>query len=142
MRTTSPACGPATAAPICCATSALARSRDHSLVQSLVDGGDVAEADRRNHPNAHVITRAVGAGPALELDRCFTSMRADDIFLLCSDGLTACFEDDELAGLLEDDLDVVADVLLAQSLARGAPDNISFVLIQALDRTERASAAW
>jgi serine/threonine protein phosphatase PrpC len=110
-------------------------SYDHSLVQALVDGGEVAEADRRDHPSVHIITRAVGAGPTLNLDRRFAAMRQGDIFLLCSDGLTICFQDDELAGRLDGDLDAVADVLLAQALARGAPDNVSFVLIEATEPT-------
>lgn len=111
-------------------------SHDHSLVQALIDGGDLGDTDRRCHPNAHVITRAVGAGPSLDLDRRFAAMRPGDIFLLCSDGLTACFDDDELANWLGGDLDAMADVLLAQTLARGAPDNVSFVLIQALELAE------
>lgn len=109
-----------------------ALSHDHSLVQALVDGGDIAERDRWRHPDAHVITRAIGAGPTLNLDRRFAAMRDGDIFLLCSDGLTACFDDDELTGLLGGELEETADTLLAQALARGAPDNVSFVVIQAI----------
>jgi serine/threonine protein phosphatase PrpC len=107
-------------------------SRDHSLVQALVDAGELSESERRTHPNAHIVTRAVGAGETLELDRSFAPINAGDIFLLCSDGLTACLNDSELEALLGGgDLDTNADTLLELALSRGASDNVSFVLIQA-----------
>lgn len=106
-------------------------SRDHSLVQGLVDSGELAESQRRAHPNAHVVTRAIGVSQTLELDRRFASIRPGDLFLLCSDGLTACLEDRELEALLNPNLEAVADTLLEIALGRGAPDNVSFLLVQA-----------
>jgi serine/threonine protein phosphatase PrpC len=112
--------------------SLTAISRDHSLVQTLVDAGKLSEAERRTHPNAHIVTRAVGASQTLELDRSFAPIGARDVFLLCSDGLTGCVSDAELETLLGGgDLDTKADTLLELALSRGASDNVSFVLIQA-----------
>mgnify|MGYP002525203002 FL=1 len=105
---------------------------DHSLVQSLVDNGQIAAAERRRHPDAHIITRAVGAAAEIDLERRFAPIQAGDVFLLCSDGLTACVEDEELAEFMDrPDLDAAAEALLAAALARGAPDNVSFVLVAA-----------
>lgn len=105
-------------------------TRDHSHVQELVDAGALEEADRRGHPQAHLITRAVGAAPAIQLERRYDEVRPGDAFLLCSDGLTACLEPVEIADRLDPhDLDGSADALLAVALDRGAPDNVSFVLI-------------
>ncbi len=107
-------------------------TRDHSLVQSLVDNGQIAAAERRRHPDAHIITRAVGAAAEIDLERRFAPIQAGDVFLLCSDGLTACVEDEELAEFMDrPDLDAAAEALLAAALARGAPDNVSFVLVAA-----------
>ena len=106
-------------------------TRDHSVVQALVDGGEILESERRGHPSAHLVTRAVGAGDALELDRCFAAIGHGDRFLLCSDGLTACLEDHELQHLLRGELDAVSDALLDLALERGAPDNVSFIVVQA-----------
>lgn len=107
-------------------------TRDHSLVQQLVDQGDVPESRRRQHPNAHVITRAVGVDTKIELDRQFAPIAPGDVFLLCSDGLTACLDDADLASALAgDDLDAVADHLLEAALDRQALDNVSLILLRA-----------
>ena len=106
-------------------------TRDHSVVQELVDGGALHEARRKTHPSAHVITRAVGSAPSIDLDRRFAPILPGDVFVLCSDGLTACVTEDELAGIDRHDLAASADWLLATTLARQAPDNVSFILIAA-----------
>jgi serine/threonine protein phosphatase PrpC len=107
-------------------------TRDHSLVQQLVDRGDVPESRRRQHPNAHIITRAVGVDAQVELDRQFAAIAAGDIFLLCSDGLTACLDDAEMArALAGGDLQAAADHLLQTALSRQALDNVSLILVRA-----------
>ena len=104
-------------------------TRDHSVVQALVESGALPGAERRAHPMSHVVTRAVGAGREIELERRFAPIMPGDVFLLCSDGLTTCLDDAELAqGVDPDDLEASADALLAAALARGAPDNVSLVL--------------
>jgi len=107
-------------------------THDHSLVQELVDSGALAQADVPGHRAANIITRAVGVGETLELERRHAAITPGDIFLLCSDGLTGVLTDAEIAELLTaSSLDLAADELLAMSLARGAPDNVSFVLVRA-----------
>ncbi len=110
-------------------------TRDHSIVQQLIDTGALSEGARRQHPSAHVITRAVGVDARLELDRRFAPIGEGDLFLLCSDGLTGCLEDGELAAILTDrDLEAAADCLLATALERGARDNVSLILVRATPR--------
>ena len=107
---------------------------DHSLVQQLVDAGMLDAAEAESHPNANVITRAVGADVSLAIDSVHGDVVAGDIFLLASDGLTRLVSDQELlAGLLADDLAEAADGFIAAALARGAPDNVSLVLVRAVD---------
>ncbi len=105
-------------------------TRDHSVVQQMVDRGTLTEAERRAHPRGNVITRAIGVRPRVELDRRTAAVADGDLFLLCSDGLPTCVTDDEIAQILGGaDLDRAADRLLALALERGAPDNVSLVLI-------------
>jgi serine/threonine protein phosphatase PrpC len=107
-------------------------SHDHSLVQQLVDSGDIDPTLAAHHPNANIILRAVGAAPELEIDSVDGEVRPGDVFLLASDGLTRLAGDDELlAELAAPDLEAAADRLLAMSLARKAPDNVSFVIVRA-----------
>lgn len=107
-------------------------TRDHSVVQQLVDARLIAEDERVAHPQRHVITRAVGVEPALRLDRQFSAVAPGDRFLLCSDGLLACLSEQEIAARLRDvPVGQAAEALLAAALAREAPDNVSFVIVAA-----------
>lgn len=106
-------------------------SRDHSEVQELVDRGLLTEEDAVNHPNSNVITRAVGGVPDLFLDAILFEIRRGDVFVLCSDGLYNELSADEIRGLIGDDLDGSADRLIQATLAKGARDNVSLVLVRA-----------
>jgi len=104
-------------------------TRDHSLVQELVDAGSITADEADGHPRANVITRAVGAAESLELDKVSNRLAAGDRFLLCSDGLNKTLSDAELAALLADP--VPADRLVDEALARRATDNITVVAVEA-----------
>lgn len=107
-------------------------TRDHSLVQDLVDAGMLDPAEAETHPNANVVTRAVGAMETVRIDTTGGAIMPGDTFLLTSDGLTRLVADDELAGVIaQHSLPDAADQLLELSLDRGAPDNVSFILIRA-----------
>lgn len=111
-------------------------TRDHSLVQQMVDAGALSEEEARTHPDGNVITRAVGAGASLQLDVVSDSLQAGDKLLLCSDGLTKMLDDPEIAQALErEDIQKIADDLLEQSLERGGKDNVSIVIVQMVDAT-------
>src|SRR5262249_37208904 len=106
-------------------------TRDHSLVQQLVDTGDIDPRLAANHPNANIILRAVGASPELELDEVHGEVQPGDVFLLASDGLTRLVSDEELvAQLRAPDLEASADRLLEMCLSRKAPDNVTFVIVR------------
>jgi serine/threonine protein phosphatase PrpC len=107
-------------------------TRDHSLVQQLVDSGDIDPKQAANHPNANIILRAVGASPELDLDEVRGAVQAGDVFLLASDGLTRLVRDDELVAQLgAADLEASADRLMEMCLARKAPDNVTFLIVRA-----------
>jgi serine/threonine protein phosphatase PrpC len=108
-------------------------SRDHSLVQDLVDAGMLRPEEAETHENANLITRAVGAATSFEVDIVGGEARPGDQFLLASDGLTRVMRDDELVAALErGSLAQAADNMIETVLARGAPDNVSLVITRVL----------
>lgn len=105
-------------------------TRDHSLVQELVDAGMLDAASAAGHPNANIVTRAVGASASLDLDSIAGEAQPGDRFLLCSDGLTRHVDDEEIESILLDRrVEQAADRLLTTVLARGAHDNVSLIIV-------------
>jgi serine/threonine protein phosphatase PrpC len=106
-------------------------SRDHSLVQDLVEAGMLAAEDAESHPNANVVTRALGVRDRLEVDTREGDLEAGDKFLMASDGLTRVVRDIELLSAIHSrPLEEAADRLLELALERGAPDNVSFIIVE------------
>ena len=106
-------------------------SRDHSLVEELMAAGMLSPAEAIGHPNANVITRAVGVVETLAVETSDGEARVGDLFLIASDGLTRLVDDDELLDeLVSRPLGEVADRLIDTVLARGAPDNVSLVIVR------------
>ena len=105
-------------------------TRDHSLVQALVDSGALSETEAERHPQANVITRAVGADePGLSLDKVTGKLMHGDRFLLCSDGLCKALDAATIATLMADPADP-ANVLINAALHVGARDNVTAVVVQ------------
>lgn len=104
-------------------------TRDHSLVQDLVDQGVLREEEAEAHPQANVITRAVGAAGELELDKTSARLAPGDLFLLCSDGLFKAVPEAEIGRMLADGFG--AEVLLQAALANGARDNVTAIVVRA-----------
>ena len=106
-------------------------SRDHSMVQDLVDAGMLTPEDAEKHPNANIITRAVGVNEQLRVDTVRGEALSGDQFLLASDGLTRLVDDRELAAVLSArSPEAAADLLIETSLARGAPDNVTVIIVK------------
>lgn len=108
-------------------------SRDHSLVQQLVAAGMLDPAEAENHPNASVITRAVGAAEELNVEVTEGEARSGDVFLIASDGLTREVSQIELLSkLLSKPIAEAADAFIQLVLDRGAPDNVTLVVVKVL----------
>jgi serine/threonine-protein phosphatase Stp1 len=109
-------------------------TRDHSLVQALLDQGAIRPHQALTHPQANVITRAIGAPDDTgELDKAIGLARAGDIFLLCSDGLTKVLDDPTIAQLM-----VAPDparTLIQAALSGGARDNVTAVVVGVAQET-------
>lgn len=107
-------------------------TRDHSLVEDLVERGELTREQARTHPHKNLITRALGAEPDLMAD-CFRQPLAPgDCLLLCSDGLSNVVNEQEMlyevvhGGAQEQ----CCQRLLNIALSRGAPDNVTVVLVR------------
>lgn len=84
-----------------------------------------------NHPNANVVTRAVGAPEDLQVDTVGGELRAGNTFLPASDGSTRVVGAEELLDeISSSDIHAAADKLIELTLARGSPDNVSPVIIR------------
>lgn len=105
-------------------------SSDHSVVAELVHAGQLTWDQAEHHPRSNAITRAVGVGAALDLDKVHGELRSGDRFLLCSDGLTKYAGIELLARLLaQAPLETVADKLIQHALDGGGADNISVIVV-------------
>ncbi|KWV41978.1 MULTISPECIES: protein phosphatase 2C domain-containing protein [Rhizobium] len=106
-------------------------TRDHSVVQELVDDGRLTPDAVWQHPQAHVVTRAIGAAERLDVDSVEVPLKPGDYLLLCSDGLTDCVAEPEIiAQLSAPNPDVACQRLIAAALHNGAPDNVSVVVVR------------
>ena len=113
-------------------------TRDHSLVQELIDQGQLTPEAARTHPWRNRITRAVGIGDRLELDAMQDRLLPGDRFLLCTDGLTGELEDTDIASTLASAApEPAANALIALALERGGRDNITFVIVEPEDDPDR-----
>lgn len=106
---------------------------DHSAVAAFVAAGTMTWDEAEQHPHSNAITRAVGVGDALELDKVRGEIATGDRFLLCSDGLTKYATFGILQKALRDmPLETVTDHLVSLALAGGGADNISVIVVDVL----------
>ena len=103
---------------------------DHSVVAALVESGQLNWDEAGKHPQSNAITRAVGVGEDLELDKIRGEARPGDRFLLCSDGLNKYATIAELGVAVSGvPIEVVTDNLVQLALDRGGADNVSVIVV-------------
>ena len=105
-------------------------TRDHSVVEGLIESGNITAEQARTHPNRNLITRALGPEEHIECDVYDVTLGADERLLLCSDGLTGMAEDSRIAEVLANapTLELAGDALLQLALDGGGRDNITVAL--------------
>jgi PPM family protein phosphatase len=110
-------------------------TQDHSLVEELVRQGKLTEAQAAEHPQRSIITRALGIEVDVEVDTWTYPVRAGDVVLLCSDGLTSMISEEQIAEILaaESNLDRAGDRLIDAANDSGGRDNITVVLFRLED---------
>jgi protein phosphatase/serine/threonine-protein phosphatase Stp1 len=106
-------------------------TRDHSLVQDLVDRGEITEEAAERHPQANVVTRAIGADDSLALDKVTGAVLAGDVFLLMSDGVSKALDTRMLADTIAAaEGQALADALIALAMTRGSTDNVTALVVR------------
>lgn len=109
-------------------------TRDHSLVQEMIDYGEITPEEVYDHPQRNVISRCIGIdGPAPEIYVSHSSINPGEKYLFCSDGLWEVVRDFEMKEILDSELTVeqMANALVDKALANGAYDNISVCILAA-----------
>jgi protein phosphatase len=116
-------------------------TEDHSLVAELVRSGKLSPEEAEGHPQRSVITRALGTDPDVDVDTFSVETKPGDLFLLCSDGLTAMVDDETILGEVErhrDDLGAAAKALVRAANKNGGDDNITVVFFEIVGDDETA----
>ncbi|MBP8531818.1 MerR family transcriptional regulator [Streptomyces sp. MK37H] len=117
-------------------------THDHTVVQSLIDEGRITLEEAASHPQRALLLRAVGAGSAFEPDFALRDARAEDRYLLCSDGLTGVVPTEEIQRVLasEDDPGRAVRDLVALANRAGGPDNVTCVVAHVAEQAAPTSA--
>lgn len=109
-------------------------SVDHSLVQELIDSGELSAEQALSYSHRNVVTRALGAGAVSEPDFWMIPANQGDRMLMCSDGLTGELSDDAILALLAECADPqdAADRLVAAAVDHGGRDNVTAIVVDAV----------
>jgi protein phosphatase len=106
-------------------------TRDHSHVEALIAEGLLERSAAENHPAGNIITRAIGGDRKLDLDRLVDQVLDQDVYLLCSDGLTKEVGPEEITRVLQEaGTGDAAKNLIECALERGGRDNVTAVVIK------------
>jgi PPM family protein phosphatase len=105
-------------------------TEDHTLLNDMLKHGTASPEKAKNHPYRNALTRAVGIQPAVQPDILHVELMLGDRFLVCSDGLTAYVQGDDMLSLLQRDaVKGLADVLIDAANQRGGRDNVTAVVL-------------
>jgi protein phosphatase len=107
-------------------------TKDHSLVQVMIDTGKITEEEAKVHPDRNIITRAVGIMSFVDVDYEITDFSEDDKILLCTDGLNGSVDDNVIYDIATSEADNKAEVLIKAAIDGGSRDNITVVLLDSV----------
>jgi len=117
-------------------------TKDHSLVEELRRQGRLTDEEAEEHPQRSIITRALGPEPKVNVDTMTVPAKANDIFLLCSDGLTTMVSDEQIAQILSEarSLRSAVNKLIDAANSGGGRDNITAVAFRLAEEGEEEPA--
>lgn len=108
-------------------------TRDHSIVQKLIEEGNITVGEAKVHPRRNVITRALGVGESVEVEFTVADMLPGSRLLICTDGLTNYASSEELIDILSSSNDKsVTDLLIDTANNNGGGDNITAVVVDTI----------
>jgi protein phosphatase len=106
-------------------------SKDHSLVEDMIDRGDLTREEAGKHPDKNLITRALGVESTVSGDVFEYKLKKGDLILLCSDGLTNLVDDQTIFEYASrPDKSACCQSLIELTLKRGAPDNVTVLILE------------
>jgi protein phosphatase len=107
-------------------------TEDHSLVQRMINTGNLSRSEARIHPYRNVIYRSIGGDDQIEIDIIRRRLSNDDVLLLCSDGLNGMLSDDQIRDILmvNPDPNTAAKELVVNANAAGGEDNTSVIVVK------------
>lgn len=105
-------------------------TRDHSVVQELLESGELSPDQAQNNPNRNLITRALGVAPELDADYNEYYLPEKYTVLLCTDGVTNLVDDNELSDFADKSITEAADGIISLALKRGGTDNATVAMIR------------
>jgi protein phosphatase len=110
-------------------------TKDHTVVERLVEEGKLTPQEAEIHPQRNILTRALGVDELLQVDQAAIEPHAGDRLLLCSDGLHGMIDEERIRGILFENADpqAAADALVAAANEAGGQDNITAVVIDVLE---------
>lgn len=109
-------------------------SRDHTIIQELLDQGSITEADIATHPQRSVLTQVLMGDGRSQPSLSIVDVKSEDRYLLCSDGLSGVLSDKEIKSIIKGKARGVAvDALIDAAYVQGAPDNVTVVLADVLE---------
>ncbi len=119
-------------------------TKDHSVNQELIDCGIYTPEQARHSPSKHLVTRALGLHQKVNVEIQEESIDAQDIYLLCSDGLSDMLNDSDIQAILNetDTLEQAAQLLIDAANAEGGKDNISLILVRPLLVSSKRRKGW
>lgn len=107
-------------------------TKDHSLVEEMIDSGEISRSEAESFVSKNYITRALGTQPGVRTDTYLAAFKPGDILLMCSDGLTNMVPEIDIAYVLSSKmtLEEMAKELISRANDNGGPDNITVVLVR------------
>jgi protein phosphatase len=115
-------------------------TEDHSMVQELLKRGLITPEDARTSANKNLVTRALGVDPSVNPDITIQTFLKDDLYLLCSDGLSDVLADTDIERVMQQygkNPQETSQLMVKEANTRGGPDNITVVLVRTGKRFSR-----
>ncbi|MBR1779591.1 MAG: Stp1/IreP family PP2C-type Ser/Thr phosphatase [Clostridia bacterium] len=106
-------------------------TKDHSMVQEMIESGEITSEQAKNHPKKNIITRALGVHEDIEIDYASVALKKDDTLLLCTDGLSNYIDDEEVLRYVEKySGQEVVDNLVQKANDLGGNDNLTALIME------------